>query len=544
VVYKGRDGNMNPYKARFAARTACRTLADALKDADVFVGLSIGKCVTPEMLRSMADHPVVFAMANPIPEISYDEAKAARPDVIIATGRSDYPNQVNNVLGFPFIFRGALDVRARAINEEMKLAATWALAALTKEDVPDSVLRAYGVTRLQFGPEYIIPKPFDPRVLIWESAAVAEAAMKTDVAQLEVDLDEYREKLQQRLGRTYAVMQNIRNRAKAEPKRIVFSEGEHEKIIRASARLVEENIARPILLGRPAVIEHKFQELGLDRLKIEIIEPARSPRLTAYIEEFFRLRHRSGITHTEARDWMLNNNYYGAMMVHMGDADGFLAGVSQHYPDTIRPALQIIRTREGVERVSGLYVIATKKDVYFFADTTVNIEPTSEQLAEIAVLSAEVARWFDVEPRVAMLSFSNFGSTRHPLADKVREATALVKEKAEGLIVDGEMQADTAVVPELVIEDYPFSQVKGDANVLIFPSLEAGNIAYKLMMRIGGAEALGPILIGMAKPVHVLARGSEVEEIVNMAAIAVVHAQLGVLGIKQSPARLSVPPAA
>ena len=544
VVYAGREENMNPYKARFAAQTERRTLADAFQDADVFVGLSIGKCVTPEMIRSMADHPVVFAMANPVPEISYDEAKAARPDLIIATGRSDYPNQVNNVLGFPFIFRGALDVRARAINEEMKLAATRALAKLTKEDVPDSVLRAYGVSRLQFGPEYIIPKPFDPRVLIWESAAVAEAAMQSGVAQLAVDLDEYREQLQRRLGRTYAVMQNIRNRAKAAPKRIVFSEGEHDKIIRASARLVDENIAQPILLGRPAVIEQRFQELGLGKVKVEIIEPSRSTRLPAYVDEFFRLRHRSGITRTEAQEWMLNHNYFGAMMVNMGEADGFLAGVSQHYPDTIRPALEIIRTRAGVQRVSGLYVIATKKDVYFFADTTVNIEPTSDQLAEIAILSAEVARWFDVEPRVAMLSFSNFGSTQHPLADKVRKATALVKERAKGLIVDGEMQADTAIVPELTAEDYPFSQVKGDANVLIFPNLEAGNIAYKLMMRMGGAEALGPILMGMAKPVHVLARGSEVEEIVNMAAIAVVHAQLGVLGIQQSPPQASLPPTA
>ena len=544
VVYAGRAENMNPYKAHFAAKTERRTLADALKGADVFVGLSIGKCVTPEMLRSMADHPVVFAMANPVPEISYDEAKAARPDVIIATGRSDYPNQVNNVLGFPFIFRGALDVRARAINEEMKLAATRALAKLTKEDVPDSVLRAYGVSRLQFGPEYIIPKPFDPRVLIWESAAVAEAAMQSGVAQRAVDLDEYREQLQRRLGRTYAVMQNIRNRAKAAPKRIVFSEGEHDKIIRASARLVDENIAQPILLGRPAVIEQRFQELGLGKVKVEIIEPSRSTRLPAYVDEFFRLRHRSGITRTEAQEWMLNHNYFGAMMVNMGEADGFLAGVSQHYPDTIRPALEIIRTRAGVQRVSGLYVIATKKDVYFFADTTVNIEPTSDQLAEIAILSAEVARWFDVEPRVAMLSFSNFGSTQHPLADKVRKATALVKERAKGLIVDGEMQADTAIVPELTAEDYPFSQVKGDANVLIFPDLEAGNIAYKLMMRMGGAEALGPILMGMAKPVHVLARGSEVEEIVNMAAIAVVHAQLGVLGIQQSAPHAAEPPAA
>jgi malate dehydrogenase (oxaloacetate-decarboxylating)(NADP+) len=544
VVYAGREENMNPYKERFAAKTERRTLADAFKDADVFVGLSIGKCVTPEMLRSMADHPVVFAMANPTPEIGYDEAKAARPDVIMATGRSDYPNQVNNVLGFPFIFRGALDVRARAINEEMKLAATRALAKLTKEDVPDSVLRAYGVTRLQFGPEYILPKPFDPRVLIWESAAVAEAAMQTGVAQLPVDLDAYREQLQRRLGRTYAVMQNIRNRAKAAPRCIVFSEGEHDKIIRASARLVEENIAQPILLGRPAVIEQKFRELGLGKVRVEIIEPSRSTRLPAYVDEFFRLRHRSGITRTEAREWMLNYNYFGAMMVHMGEADGFLAGVSQHYPETIRPALEIIKTRAGVQRVSGLYVIATKKDLYFFADTTVNIEPTSEELAEIAILSAEVARWFDVEPRVAMLSFSNFGSTKHPLADKVRKATALVKEKAKGLIVDGEMQADTAIVPELIAEDYPFSKVKGDANVLVFPDLEAGNIAYKLMMRMGGAEALGPILMGLAKPVHVLARGSGVEEIVNMAAIAVVHAQLGVMGIQQSPPKASLPPAA
>ncbi len=533
VVYEGREENMNPYKARFAAKTGRRTLAEALKDADVFAGLSAAKCVTGEMLRSMAGHPIVFALANPVPEISYDEAKAARSDVIIATGRSDCPNQVNNVLGFPFIFRGALDVRARAINEAMKLAATRALAALTKEDVPDSVLRAYGISRLQFGPEYIIPKPFDPRVLIWESAAVAEAAMKSGVAQITVDLDEYREQLQRRLGRTYAVMQNIQSRAKAAPKRIVFSEGEHEKIIRASVRLVEDNIAHPILLGRPGVIEAKFQELGLGKVKGDVIDPAASTRLAPYVDEFFRLRHRYGITRTEAHEWMLNSNYFGAMMVHMGDADGFIAGVSQHYPETIRPALQIIRTRPGVERVSGLYLMATNKNVYFFADTTVNIESTAEHLAETAILAAEVARWFNVEPRVAMLSFSNFGSTRHPLADKVRRATELVKLKAEGLVVDGEMMLDTAVVPELTVEDYPFSQVKGDANVLIFPSLEAGNIAYKLMMRMGGAEALGPILMGMAKPVHVLARGAEVEEIVNMASIAVVNAQVGVLGIQQ-----------
>jgi malate dehydrogenase (oxaloacetate-decarboxylating)(NADP+) len=544
VVYAGRVENMNSYKVRFANPTEKRTLADALKDADVFVGLSIGNCITPAMLRSMADYPVVFALANPVPEISYGEAKSARSDIIIATGRSDSPNQVNNVLGFPFIFRGALDVRARAINEEMKLAATRALAALAKEDVPDSVLRAYGVSRLQFGPEYIIPTPFDPRVLIWESVAVAEAAMQSGVAQIMLDPDEYRDQLQRRLGRTYAVMQSVRRRAQAAPKRIVFSEGEHEKIIRASARLVEENLAHPILLGRPAVIEHKFEELGLGDVKVEIIDPAHSPLLPSYVDEFFRLRQRHGITRTEARDWMLETNYFGAMMVRLGDADGFIAGVIQHYPDTIRPALQIIKTRGGVERVAGLYVIATKKDIYFFADTMVNIDPNSEHLAETAIMAAEVARWFDVEPRVAMLSFSNFGSTKHPLVEKVRKATALVKQKAAGLIVDGEMMADTAIVPELVKEDYPFSAIQGDANVLIFPSLESGNIAYKLMMRMGGAEALGPILMGMAKPVHVLARGAEVEDIVNMAAIAVVHAQVGTMGVQQSKPHVSVSPAA
>ena len=525
VIYAGRQEGMNPYKARFAAKTDKRSLAEAMEGADVFLGLSSAGVVSQAMVRSMADRPIVFAMANPIPEISYPEAKAARPDVIMATGRSDYPNQVNNVLGFPFIFRGALDVRARMINEEMKLAATQALAALAREDVPDSVLRAYGLDRLQFGPDYIIPKPFDPRVLIWESSAVAEAAMKSGVAQLEVDLEEYRGSLSRRLGRTYEVMQSVREKAHIQPKRIVFSEGEHEKIIRAGCHLMEEKIAHPILLGQPAVIERKLHELGLGNVRLEIIEPARSPRFEAYAEEFFRLRLRKGVTRLEARETMLNHNYFGAMMVRIGDADGFIAGVTQHYPDTIKPALQVIRMREDVHRVSGLYVLATKKDLYFFADTTVNIEPTAEELAEIALLSAEVARNFNVEPRVAMVSFSNFGSTKHPLTEKMRRAAELVKEKAPWLMVDGEMQADTAVVPEIIEQDYPFSTLKGGANVLIFPSLEAGNAAYKLMARIGGAEALGPILMGMSKPVHVLQRGATVEDIINMAAIAVVDAQ-------------------
>jgi len=525
VLYEGRVEGMNEYASRFAVQTKARTMAEALKGADVFVGLSTGGCVSAEMVREMAERPVIFALANPDPEISYPEARAARPDAVIATGRSDYPNQVNNVLGFPFIFRGALDVRARAINEAMEIAATRSLAALAKEDVPDSVLRAYGGSRLQFGPEYILPKPFDPRVLIRQSAAVAEAAMQSGVAQLQIDLEEYREQLSRRLGRTYEVMQNVRHKAKSQPKRIVFSEGEHEKILRASYRVVEENIAQPILLGRQAVIESKLQELGLGKLHAEMIEPTRSPKLDAYVEEFFRLRQRRGVTRSEARDLVLNHNYFGALMVHMGDADGFLAGVAQHYPDTIRPALQVIGMRPDVHRVSGIYVIATKKEVYFFADTTVNIDPTAEELAEIALLAASEARAFNVEPRVAMLSFSNFGSTRHPACDKVRRAVEIVKRRAPELMVDGEMQADTAVVPEIIEQDYPFSTLRGGANVLVFPDLQSGNIAYKLMMRIGGAEALGPLLVGMAKPVHVLQRGCEVEDIVNMAAIAVVHAQ-------------------
>jgi malate dehydrogenase (oxaloacetate-decarboxylating)(NADP+) len=525
VIYHGRKEGMNPYKVRFAAETGKRTLAEAMKGADVCLGLSAAGAFTSDMIRSMAEWPIVFAMANPTPEISYPEAKAARTDVIMATGRSDYPNQVNNVLGFPFIFRGALDVRARTINEEMKLAATRALATLAKEDVPDSVLRAYGLARLQFGPEYIIPKPFDPRVLIWESSAVAEAAMKTGVAQVQVDLEEYRGALSRRLGRTNEVMQSVRQRARMAAMRIVFSEGEHEKIIRATHHLVDEKIADPILLGRETAIAKKVAELGLGKLEATIVDPVKSPRFDEYVEEFFRLRQRHGVTRTEAREMMLDPNYFGAMMVRLGDADGFIAGVSQHYPETIRPALQVIRMREDVHRVSGLYVLATKKDVYFFADTTVNIEPTAEELAEIALLSAEVARDFAVEPRIAMLSFSNFGSTKHPLAEKVQKATQLLKQRDPGLMVDGEMQADTAVVPEIIAQDYPFSTLKGSANVLIFPSLEAGNAAYKLMARIGGAEALGPILMGMSKPVHVLQRGATVEEIINMAAIAVVGAQ-------------------
>jgi malate dehydrogenase (oxaloacetate-decarboxylating)(NADP+) len=444
----------------------------------------------------------------------------------VATGRSDFPNQVNNVLGFPFIFRGALDVRATTINDEMKLAATRALAALAKEDVPDSVLRAYGVDRLEFGREYIIPKPFDPRVLIWEASAVAQAAMETGVAQVPVDLRQYREELERRLGKANEVMRGMINKAKKEPKRIVFTEGAEGKILRACQILLDEKIAAPILLGEKAKIQAKIAELHLHLNGIQIVDPATFPRLDVYTEEFYSLRQRKGVARSEAAHLILNPVTFGSMMVRLGDADALIGGLTTHYPDTIRPALQIIEVRPELRKVAGVYVLITPKgDIYFLADATVNIEPSSEDLAEIAIMAAEKARRFSQDPRVAMLSFSNFGSTRHPLADKVRRAVELVRLRAPGLMIDGEMQADTAVVPQIIDETYPFSTLKGGANVLVFPNLEAGNIAYKLLQRIGGAELIGPLLTGMSRPVHVLQRGSEVNDIVHVAAVAVVDAQ-------------------
>ncbi|HEV3199957.1 MAG TPA: NADP-dependent malic enzyme [Bryobacteraceae bacterium] len=526
VIHEGRTEGMNPYKARFAAKTEARTLTDALVGADVFFGLSSAGCVTPEMILGMAPNPVIFALANPDPEITYELALATRPDAIVATGRSDYPNQVNNVLGFPFIFRGALDVRATTINDEMKLAATRALAALAKEDVPDSVLRAYGVDRLEFGRDYIIPKAFDPRVLIWEASAVAQAAMETGVAQLPVDLRQYREDLEKRLGKAHFMMRSMIHKAQKQPKRIVFTEGEEGKILRACQILVDENIAVPILLGNAEKIRAKADELRLHLEGIEIVDPPQSPRLPVYTEEFYSLRQRKGITRTEAEQAILNHTTFASVMVRLGDADALVGGLTTHYPDTIRPALQVIETRPELKIVAGVYVLITPKgDIYFLADATVNIEPTSEDLAEIAIMAAEKAKRFNQEPRVAMLSFSNFGSTRHPLADKVRRAVELVRQRAPGLMIDGEMQADTAVTPEIVEDTYPFSTLKGGANVLIFPNLESGNIAYKLLHRIGGAELIGPLLTGLSKPVHVLQRGSEVNDIVHVAAVAVVDAQ-------------------
>jgi malate dehydrogenase (oxaloacetate-decarboxylating)(NADP+) len=526
VVHVGRTANMNRYKAAFASDTAARTLAEAMAGADIFLGLSAGGLVSKEMVESMADRPIVFALANPDPEISYEDATAARGDVIIATGRSDYPNQVNNVLGFPFIFRGALDVRARAIDDGMKIAAAKALAALAKEDVPDSVLRAYGVERLEFGPEYLIPKPLDPRVALRVAPAVAAAAMVSGVARHHVDLDAYADELSDRLTPGHEVMGAVIHRAQAEPLRVVFSEGEEPKIIRAAVRIHQEGIGRPILLGRETVVRRTMNDMHL-ACPVEVIEPATSNAMDLYAMSLYELRQRKGITLREARTLLHRPNYFAAMMVRAGDADAFVAGLTYHYPDVIRPALEVIGPMTGVSRVAGMYVVVTADGrAVILADPTVNIDPTAEELADIAIMAADrAAAEFDIRPRVALLSFSNFGSTRHPRSDKVAAATAIVKSQRPDLMVDGEMMADVALLPGLRRDDYPFSSLAGEANVLIFPGIEAANVAYKLLQQLGRAVAIGPILMGMDQSVQVLSRGADVTDIVNVAAIAVVDAQ-------------------
>ena len=526
VVYKGRKEGMNKYKEYFASETNARTLAQAMKGADVFCGVSAKGVVTKDMVKSMADKPIVFAMANPDPEITYEDATSVRDDLIMATGRSDYPNQVNNVLGFPFIFRGTLDCRARMINDEMKIAASRALSKLAREDVPDSVIRAYGGKKIEFGKDYIIPKPFDPRVLIWEATAVAKAAMETDVARVPIkDFEAYRDSLEARLGKSREIMRTFIHKAQAEPKRIVFPEGEEEKILRAAQLIIDEKIAKPILLGSRTLIQQRIADLGLDLSGAEIINPGKSPRFDEYITAYYTMRQRKGLTRFDAEHQMKTHNVYGMMMVETGDADGLVSGLTAHYPDTVRPALQIIGKREGARRIAGLYMMVFKNQTVFIADATVNIEPTAEDLAEIALLSAEKVRQMDIEPRVAMLSFSNFGGTKHPLADKVRMATDIVKKRAPGLMIDGEMQADTAVVPDIIAEVYPFSALKGAANVLICPDLTSANIGYKLLARLGGAVAIGPILLGIRKPVYLLIPGCDVSDIVNITAMAVFEAQ-------------------
>lgn len=527
VIYKGRTEGMNPYKELFAAETELRTLEEAVKGADVLFGLSVKDAFTPDMIRSMAPNPIIFAMANPDPEITPEAALSARGDVIIATGRSDYPNQVNNVLGFPFIFRGALDVRASSINEEMKLAAVKALAKLTRDEVPDSVRKAYGNEKFTFGRDYIIPKPFDPRVLLHVAPAVAQAAMDSGVARQPIeDMDRYIEYLEATQGKSKEIMRMIMNKAKTDPKRIAIPEGDNEKMLRASQMMIDEGIAIPILIGNSIKIQEKIAELGLELNGIQIVDTETSSYTDAYAEELFKLRQRRGITATEASRIIRrkSRNHFGAMMVRMGDADAMLSGIDAHYAETVRPALEVIGKQGNLSAVHGMYMMVFKKGVFFMADTTVEIEPTAEELAETAILAAQNVRVLDIEPRVAMLSFSNFGSVRHPQSDKVRRAVEIVKEREPDLIIDGEMQADTAVVQEL-LDHYPFSKLKQTANILIAPDLNSGNIAYKLLARLGGAEAIGPILMGMNKPVHVLQRGDDVNDIVNMAAIAVVDAQ-------------------
>ena len=522
VVYRGREKGMNPYKAQFATDEKCRTLAEALKGADVFLGVSAANIVTPEMLRSMAPKPIVLAMANPDPEITYPDAKSARSDVIMATGRSDYPNQVNNCLGFPFIFRGALDVRASAINVEMKLAASRALADLAKQNVPESVAKAYGGAHFHFGPEYIIPKPFDPRVLLWEASAVAKAAMDTGVARNPLDIEQYRESLEAHFGAAREAMRNIIHMAREKPGRIVFPEGTHPKILRACAEAAEERIARPILVGSEAAVRGAAKEADVVLEGMTIVDPATDERTMRYADELYRMRERKGVTLEYARHLMrTDTNVFGAMMVRLGDGDGLVSGVTQHYPDTIRPILQVIEARDERRRVAAVFLLTFRNRSVFIADAAVNIEPDAECLSDIAILAAEVARRFNFEPKVAMLSFSNFGSVHHKRVRLVQDAVKLVRQKAPGLAVDGEMQADTAVTPEVGATHFPFATIQGDANVLVFPDLTSANTAYKLLQRLGGAECIGPILVGLRRPAHVLHQASEVGDVVNVTALAV-----------------------
>jgi malate dehydrogenase (oxaloacetate-decarboxylating)(NADP+) len=528
VIYKGRTERMNTYKEEFVIETDARTLEDAMKGADVFAGLSVANVVSKDMVRSMADNPIIFAMANPDPEITYQDAVDARDDVIMATGRSDFPNQINNVLGFPFIFRGALDVRARVINDEMKVAAARALANLAKEPVPHQVEKAYRGERLKFGRTYIIPKPFDPRVLIWEASAVAQAAMETGVAQVKIDIDEYREQLEARLGFSRKVMRGMINKARSNPKRIVFAEGDQVPVLKACEIILDEGMARPILLGNEDRIKAIIEEQNLNLESVEIVDPGTTDRHDAYEEEFYRLRQRHGVSQALAHDLMRMRNYFGAMMVQLGDADGLVSGLTSNYADTLHPALEVIGPREGADSVSAMYMLTVKDQVYFLADVAVNVTPDAEELASIAIQCANAVRRFDIEPRIAMVGPSNFGGSRHPESDKLRDAVTLVRERAPGLMIDGEMQVDIAITPEILEENFPFSDLKGGANVLIFPCLNSSSAAYRLVQCLGGGDGIGPILLGMNKPVQIMHYGGFNEnDVINMTALAVVDAQEG-----------------
>ncbi|MES3517370.1 MAG: NADP-dependent malic enzyme [Natronomonas sp.] len=517
--------DINEFKREFAQDTEPGGLEDAMAGADVFVGLSIGGLVDQEMVRSMAPNPIIFAMANPDPEIGYEAAKQARDDtVIMATGRSDYPNQVNNVLGFPFLFRGALDVRATEINEEMKVAAAEALADLARQDVPDAVVKAYGDQPLQFGAEYIIPKPLDPRVLFEVAPAVADAAVESGVARRDLDREKYIERLEARLGKSREMMRVVLNKAKSDPKRVVLADGDDAKMIRAAAQLVDQGIAHPVLIGDREEIWGHCERLGLD-IEPEIVDPEEA-NLDPYADRLHELRQRKGITRREAADMIEDGNYLGSVMVEMGDADAMLTGLMHHYPSALRPPLQVIGTADDADYAAGVYMLTFKNRVIFLADATVNQAPDADVLAEVTRQTADLARRFNVEPRAALLSYSDFGSVQNEGTAKPRRAAdELRADPAVDFPVDGEMQADTAVVEEMLEGTYSFSELDEPANVLVFPNLEAGNIAYKLLQRLGGAEAIGPMLVGMDKPVHVLQRGDEVKDIVNLAGVAVVDAQ-------------------
>lgn len=507
------------------------TLASAMKDADVFLGLSVGNVVSPEMIQSMAPKPIVFAMANPNPEISYEAATAAREDVIMATGRSDYPNQVNNVLGFPFIFRGALDVRATQINEQMKLAAVKALADLAKSAVPDIVNLAYNEKTISFGKDYIIPKPLDPRLLSTVAPAVARAAMESGVAKKGIqDWDAYKEELDHRLGLDNQLLRVIGNKARLDPKRLVFADADNWKVLKAAQIVFDEKVAYPILLGEESKIKSVAAANGIDLDGITIIDPRsdeQEEKRKQYADLYFKKRQRKGINEYEAIKAMNDRNYFGCMMVETGDADAMISGLTKNYPDTIRPALQIIGTEEGVKKIAGMYLLITKKGPLFLADTTVNFNPTPEEIADITNLAAREVQNFNLTPRIALLSYSNFGSSDSPEAKVMSEARKLIKKRYPSLIVDGEMQASVALNPQMLKDSYPFSElVNQDVNTLIFPNLAAGNIAYNLLKEVGNADAIGPILLGLKKPVHVLQLGSSVRSIYNMALVAVIDAQM------------------
>jgi len=523
--------DLGDIQKKFAVEKSDWTLEKAMKDADVFLGLSVGNVVTPEMIKSMPKNPIVFAMANPDPEISYDLATSVRKDIIMATGRSDYPNMVNNVLGFPYIFRGALDVRAKQINEPMKLAAVKALANLAKSPVPDIVNMAYNQQNMAFGPEYIIPKPLDPRLLSTVAPAVAQAAMESGVAQkIITNMEAYQLELNKRLGLDNQLMRVIGNKARKDPKRLLFAEADNQKILKAASILYDEGIAYPILLGDPIKINKIAEENNIDLSDIPIIDPRsdeQESRRDFYAQLFFKKRQRKGVNHYESVKLMKDRNHFGCMMVEAGDADAMLSGLTKNYAEAIRPALQIIGTEEGVRKIAGMYLLLTKKGPLFLADTTVNFNPSAEELADITQMVAKEVRNFNLTPRIAMLSYSNFGSSDSPEARLVAEATRILKQRNPTLIVDGEMQGSMAFNKEILRDNYPFSDlVDQDVNVLMFPNLTSGNVTYNLLKEVGGADAIGPILLGLKKPVHVLQLGSTVRNIINMATVAVVDAQL------------------